>query len=435
MKSRVAANKILNQVLSQHCSLTDAFSEYIPNNVDPRDIGFVKECCFGVLRWFHQLSSIKSLLLNSPLKKKDGDIDSLILLGLFQLLYTKVPDHAAVSETVSVCKDLKKEWATRLVNKCLRRFIKEKEALLLSLKESEEAYLSHPVWFIKRVKEAWPNHWESILVSNNQKPPLWLRVNCQKTSQTDYLALLKQNDIEAVASNDVPSGILLQKAISTQHIPQFKEGLSSVQDIAGQFAANLLDLKKGQRVLDACAAPGSKTCHILELQPELSKLVIVDKSAKRFPMVKENIMRLGLDYRNTQLILADVTHTKQWWDGSEFDRILLDVPCSAMGIIRRHPDIKVLRQSDDIDHISQVQMQMLIALWRLLKKKGKLLYSTCSILPEENEQIVSSFLAHNDDVKIEKIDLPIGQKQKYGVQLFPEERGSDGFYYALLRKN
>lgn len=434
MKPRVIANQILYKVIKDHRSLTELFSEDLSPSLDSRDRGFIKECCYGVLRWFYQLNDIKSTLLNSPLKNKDGDIDVLLLLGLFQLIHTSVPDHAAVSETVSVCKALNKSWATNLVNKCLRRFIEEKDVILTSLKD-KESNLSHPDWLITELKTAWPNHWKNILEANNKKPPLWLRVNCQKTTTEDYLNLLTESGIEATISPNLPCALLLKSPVPTQRIPKFSEGYASVQDLAGQFAAFLLDLKKGQRVLDACAAPGSKTSHILEKQPEIAKLVIVDRDAKRFPMIKENIMRLGLNYKNTQLILADTTHTKQWWDGTSFDRILLDAPCSATGVIRRHPDIKLLRKSADIDHASQVQMQMLIALWRLLKKNGKLLYSTCSVLPKENEQIIANFLAHHNDAKAEPLNLPLGLQQKYGTQLFPEDDSADGFYYALLRKN
>lgn len=434
MNSRKIANEILTQVIQNHCSLNEVFSDLLPADLDSKDVGFIKECCYGVLRWYHQLSCIKSILLNAPLREKDADIDHLILLGLFQLLYTNVPDHAAVSETVSVSKVLKKEWAAGLINKCLRRFIREKEKILSSLNENPEGYFSHPKWFIDKIKEAWPDYWKDILEANNKKPPLWLRINIQKTTSEDYLNLLKENNINAFCSDYLSTGILFPTPLPVNHIPKFSEGYVSVQDIAGQFAANLLDLKKDQRVLDACAAPGSKTSHILELQPQLSKLVIVDRDAKRLPMVKENISRLELDHKNIQLVLADTTHTTQWWDGVAFDRILLDPPCSSTGVIRRHPDIKLLKQEKDIDQLSQVQMQLLTTLWKLLKKNGKLLYSTCSVLPEENEQVISNFLAHTEDAKVEKINLPIGIPGKFGVQLFPKEEGPDGFYYALLMK-
>lgn len=434
MRSRVIASKILYHVIQNRRSLTDAFFEILTKDITAREKSFIKDCCFGVTRWFHQLSEIESILLHTPLKNSDADISCLILLGLYQILYTNVPDHAAVSETVSACKGLKKNWAAGLINKCLRKFIRDRDEILPLIASKEEAYFSHPPWLIEKIKSAWPERWQKILLENNKKPPLWLRINVIKTSQKSYLKLLDKKNIAAETTPALPNCIRIKNPLPIADIPLFFDGFLSVQDIAGQFAAKLLDLKKGQRVLDACAAPGSKTSHILELESRLSKLVVIDKDAKRFQMVKENIDRLGLDHHNTQLVLADATHTKQWWDGHLFDRILVDAPCSCTGVIRRHPDIKLLRTRNDIDSMTQVQMQMLIALWKLLKKNGKLLYVTCSIFPDENEQIISTFLAHNENARAEKLSLPIGVQQRFGTQFFPETAGPDGFYLALLAK-
>lgn len=434
MNSRAIAHKIIVNVIQSRCSLNESFKKSLPTTLTAQERGFIKDCCFGSLRWFHQLSKIKSRLLHSPLKKKDNDIDCLILLGLFQILHSETPDHAAVAETVSVCHTLKKDWAKPLVNKCLRRFIQEKTDILAALNDDVEAHYSHPQWLIEKIQEAWPEHWEDILNANNQKPPLWLRINLQKTSQDDYLKQLTQNNIAASASELISTAIKLDPPLPVDKILNFHNGYASVQDIAGQFAAELLDLKKGQHVLDACAAPGSKTCHILESEPELSKLVIIDNDPARFPQLKENIDRLQLSHQHLQLVLADVTHTQQWWDGTPFDRILLDAPCSSTGVIRRHPDIKLLKQADDIAQLSQLQHRMLTMLWPLLKKGGKLLYSTCSVLPEENEKIIQTFLMKTKDVVIEKIKIPAGTAQKHGVQLLPKQKENDGFYYALLCK-
>ncbi len=434
MNTRVIAHLIINKVIQDHCSLKTAFSHWITPNLNAQEIAFIKECSFGVLRWFHQLDYIKSILLHSPLKNKDYDIDHLILLGLFQILYTHVPNHAAVSETTSVCKTLKKNWATGLVNKCLRRFIQEKEQIMACIQNNHEAHFSHPNWLIDKIKKDWPKQWQTILEANNEKPPLWLRVNVQKTTQSHYLNILDQNSITAFAANDLNTGIQLAPPIPTHQIPHFNEGYTSIQDLSGQFAIPFLNLKKGVRVLDACAAPGSKTSHILESEPKLAKLVIIDKDPQRFQMIKENIVRLGLDSQCIQPILSDATHTQQWWDGIPFDRILLDTPCSSTGVIRRHPDIKLLRKSEDIHAITQVQKQLLTTLWKLLKKNGKLLYSTCSILSEENEKVISSFLTQHKNAKVEKITLPMAIKKRYGVQLLPRNQGPDGFYYALLSK-
>ena len=435
MKPRNTIIKVLFEVTQNQRSMSLLLSEMLSPETDSRDRGFIKDACFGVLRWYYRLKCIESELLHTPLKQKDNDISCLILLGLYQLLFSDTPDYAVVSEAVSTCKDLKKPWASSLVNKILREFIRNKKSILEKIDKEQTCLFAHPAWFVARLKKAWPNQWEAILKANNQKPPLTLRVNQQKTSRDDFLNLLKTKNILAKPLEALANGITLDQPIPIKDIPSFEDGFCSVQDASGQFAATLLDLKAGQRVLDACAAPGSKTSHILETESKLSKLVIMDKDAERFKKVKENILRLGLDHSFTQLVLADAAHTRLWWDGEPFDRILLDAPCSATGVIRRHPDIKLLRKDSDIDRQAQLQMLLLLALWKLLKPKGKLLYSTCSVLPEENEQIISSFLAHNNNAKLASIELPCGVKRKAGWQILPSENGPDGFYYCLLTKN
>ncbi len=434
MNPRISIVKILHQVTQNRRSMNPVLSESLAADIDPREAALIKNACFGVLRWFYRLKGIEHYLLHTPLKPKDNDISCLILLGLYQLLYSKVPNYAIVSEAVSACKELNKPWASALVNKVLRRFVREKETLLKKIDADDICHYAHPQWFIDRLKKAWPDQWKNILIANNQKPPLFLRINPLKTSRDDYLSLLKEKGVLAEPLKTLNYGISLSRPIPVRDIQNVEKGFCSVQDAAGQLAPELLDLKSNQRVLDACAAPGSKTSHILEIQNNLSKLIVIDKDADRFKRIKENVLRLALDCKNTQLVLADAAHTKQWWDGLPFDRILLDAPCSATGVIRRHPDIKLLRKNKDIDQQAQIQMQLLIALWKLLKPKGKLLYSTCSVLPEENEQIISNFIAHHDDAKIVNIKLPYGKKQKLGWQILPSENGPDGFYYCLLCK-
>jgi 16S rRNA (cytosine967-C5)-methyltransferase len=435
MNSRAIANAVLCCFFKKRCSLNKAFSTVIPQKIHAKDLGFIKECCFGTLRWHHQLTHIKATLLNKPLKTKDDDIGSLITLGLYQLLYTQVPNHAAVSETVAACKLIKKPWACGLINKCLRRFLSEKNQIMAALKINDSVYYSHPPWLIDKIKAAWPQRWQHIVAENNQKPPQWLRINCQKTTITAYQEKLENAGIASHHSAAFPHGILIIKPLSTKDIPGFEAGESSIQDVSGQFAASLLDLAPGQQVLDACAAPGSKSSHLLETMPQLATLTLVDLDAKRLDKIKQNLDRLQLNHHHTQLLLADATKTGQWWDGKQFDRILLDAPCSATGVIRRHPDIKLLRKKQDIEALQQKQIQLLTALWPTLKKNGKLLYATCSLLPEENEEAVAHFLSLQKDAQPEKIDLSIGVHQRFGVQLLPEESGSDGFYYALLSKN
>lgn len=434
MKPRVAIVNVLQQITQQQRSMNQALPPLIKSS-DARDIGFIKDACFGVSRWYFQLKAIETELLHKPLRSKDSDVSCLILLGLYQLLYSNTPDYAVVSEAVSTCKDLKKNWASALVNKVLRKFIKTKTSILKKTENNEASHYAHPEWFILRLKKAWPKDWQSILISNNQKPPLTLRINQQKNSRNDYFALLNDADISAVCIDGLDCGITLTQPIPTKDIPQFSAGFCSVQDAAGQFAAMLLDLKKGQSVLDACAAPGSKACHILEIEPNLSKLTMLDKDAERLKKIRENITRLNLTNNNARLITSDATEIKTWWDGQAFDRILLDAPCSATGVIRRHPDIKLLRKDTDIEQQTLLQKQLLSTLWALLKPHGKLLYATCSVLPDENEAIISDFLQHTDDAKEINFILPFGTKQKHGWQILPSEHGPDGFYYCLLEKN
>lgn len=434
MNIRWVAHNVLFQVLVKSQSLTPTLQRSIPVDMAPKDVAYVKQLAFGVLRWHDQLKGIEALLLHKPLKPKDQDLSVLVCLGLYELMHLRTPAHAAVNETVSVCQWLKKVWAKGLVNQCLRRFIREQDAIVLTSKENPVSAYAHPAWLISKIKAAYPAHWAEILNANNQKPPQWLRVNQQKGTALTYVETLAAAGIEARTSEHLPYAILINTPQPVSVLPGFEAGWCSVQDLSGQFIPDLLLLKKGQVVLDACAAPGSKTSHLLESEPNLGKLVVIDQSLERLPMVKENIDRLALDHHAVQLVLADASHTAQWWDGAAFDRILLDGPCSATGVIRRHPDIKHLKKDTDLKALQKTQMQLLISLWKTLKKKGVLLYTTCSILPEENDEMIRNFLAHHKDAVLDEISLPVGLKTACGVQLLPTDAGSDGFYFARLIK-
>jgi 16S rRNA (cytosine967-C5)-methyltransferase len=425
---RVIATKVLLQVLQDRKSLTSAFT-----NVDLQhtQMNLVKELCFGVCRWYFRLTALAEGLLDKPLKAKDQDIYILILLGLYQILYLRVPEYAAVVETVEAARILKKVWATKLVNGILRAFLRQRQILLAKVDNTLVGRYAHPEWMTKVILTAWPKNGEAILSANNQHPPLCLRVNQQQMSQAAYLQSLAAAGIEAVGIAEW--GVVLAQPQDITQLPGFAAGQFSVQDSAGQFAASLLLLEAGQRVLDACAAPGGKTTHILEMQPNLAEMVVLDKEPARLERVKENIKRLGLK-GVLRYQAVDAGQVAAWWDGQLFDRILVDAPCSGTGVIRRHPDIKLLRTPEDIVTLVQQQQLLLKSLWPLLRPGGILLYATCAIFPAENEQVMQAFLLAHADAEEFIIEAEWGVAKQVGRQIITGEQGRDGFYYARVRK-
>ncbi|MBS0358325.1 MAG: 16S rRNA (cytosine(967)-C(5))-methyltransferase RsmB [Proteobacteria bacterium] len=429
MKPRTLAAQIIHTLLQERRSLSDLLPEYFEKLDDARDQGLVQELCFGVCRWYEQLKAIADSLLNQPCS--DPEVEVVILLGLYQLLYLRMPSHAIVSETVEVVHELKKTSAKGLVNAILRNFLRQKEEILKKLEGNLVAETSHPKWFIDQIKKDWPSEWQTILAANNQYPPMNLRVNRLHGSREIYLKRLGEQKIGAHASKYCENGITLQEAVPVFELPGFKEGDVSVQDLSAQFAAELLDLKPNQFVLDACAAPGGKTTHILESEPKLSRLVAVEQDPKRLTRIQENCERLKL---SAELICADANQIEQWWDGQYFDRILLDAPCSATGVIRRHPDIKLLRQKTDIAALARAQLELLKSCWKVLKPGGRLVYVTCSVLSEENVWVLERFISLNADAKALKIEAIWGIPRKIGRQILPGWKNMDGFYYAILNK-
>ncbi|WP_416758890.1 16S rRNA (cytosine(967)-C(5))-methyltransferase RsmB [Pseudomonas sp. BNK-6] len=435
MNPRLAAAKALTAVLNGKASLNSSLPVQL-DKVEVRDRGFTQDLAFGTARWQPRLSALAAKLLQKPFKAADADVEALLLVGLYQLLYTRVPAHAAIGETVGCADKLKKPWAKALLNAVLRRAQRESEALLAELEHDPVVRTAHPRWLQKSLKAFWPEHWEAICAANNAHPPMILRVNRRHHSRDAYLKLLSQAGVAAKACVYSQDGIILDEAGDVRSLPGFAEGWVSVQDEAAQLAADLLELAPGQRVLDACCAPGGKTCHILEVQPQLAGVVAVDLEAKRLVRVRENLDRLGLD---AQLIAADGRDTQAWWDGQPFQRILLDAPCSATGVIRRHPDIKLTRQAEDIAALAQLQGELLDALWQTLEVGGILLYATCSTLPTENTEVIEAFLSRTPGARELDIGGQLGQpaaglKQPHGRQLLAQEGGHDGFYYAKLIK-
>mgnify|MGYP001810242326 CR=1 FL=1 len=427
MNTRLVAARVLSRVLQDGQSLTAALDNAFSAIESGKDRAFIQALCYGVCRQFHRLDFILSQLLDKPLK--DADVKALALVGLYQLKFMRVKPHAAVSETVLAAR--KKPWAKSLINAVLRTYLREQEELEHKADKFQVAALSHPDWLIKQIERDWPEQALNIFLENNRQPPMVLRVNLAKTSRESYLQRLTGQDIAAQAVSFCPSAIRLDKPAPVELLPGFADGLVSVQDAAAQLAAGLLDVRPGQRVLDVCAAPGGKAAHILETQLQLKELVAVDIDGARMQRVSENLQRLNLQ---AKLVVGDAAKPEEWWDGQLFDRILLDAPCSALGVIRRHPDIKLLRRAEDIGQLQVLQKSILQAVWPLLAPGGLLLYATCSILKQENEQQVQAFLAGRNDAVESPIEADWGSAGACGRQIFTGESAMDGFYYARIGK-
>lgn len=410
--SQVFGGRNLNQTLSE---ILHAHPDFLP-----QQRGALQDLSYGTLRFYGQLNKVLALLLNKPIQ--DENIRYLLLVALYQLIYSKAAQYAVVDFAVNAVR-AHNPAASGLANAVLRNFLRQKDTLLLEVAKSDEARFSYPLWWIKALKTQYGDAVaEAVLLAGNQHPPMILRVNAKRTNTVDYLALLLQNNI--AAKKIAPDSILLDQAVAVDKLPQFFEGIASIQDAGAQYAKDFLDVKNGMRVLDACAAPGGKSAHLLESY-EID-LLALDKDAVRLERVRENLKRLQL---NANLHVGDASQPAAWWDGKPFQRILADVPCSATGVVRRHPDIKWLRRPSDIESFAQQQAQILVALWPLLAEEGKLLYVTCSIFGRENQQVIDQFMQLNPNATQLALEAP-GMKQG---QFLPNEQ-HDGFFYALLQK-
>ncbi|MGL5948748.1 MAG: 16S rRNA (cytosine(967)-C(5))-methyltransferase RsmB [Aeromonas sp.] len=429
MKTRAQAALVIQQVLDHGLSLS-AVLPAAQDKVAPRDRALLQELCYGTLRWLPRLDAAVGEMMDKPLKNKSRIFHYLLLVGLYQLIYTRVPAHAAVAETVNAVKLLKGSALRGLINGVLRNFQRSAEVILLRIDRVPNVRLGHPDWLAKRIRQAYPNAWEAILEANSQRPPMWIRNNSQRQSREVMLARLSDVGIEATAGSEGQDTILLAHPCDVAKLPGFAQGDCSVQDGAAQQAAELLGACAGDWVLDACAAPGGKTAHMLEREPALAGVVAVDADAGRLARVQENLDRIGL---SAQLIHGDASAPEQWWPEGQFDRILLDAPCSATGVVRRHPDIKWLRRDQDIRELAQLQRRILTALWARLKVGGTLLYATCSVLPEENSEQIRAFLAATPSAQLVPLHAADTPEQP-GRQFLPGEGHMDGFYYAKLCK-
>ncbi|GAB3370424.1 16S rRNA (cytosine(967)-C(5))-methyltransferase RsmB [Spongiibacter taiwanensis] len=386
-----------------------------------------RELCYGTLRRYWRLNGALAPLFKKPLKNKDNDVRMLVYLGAYQLFYTRVPSHAVINTTVEAAKALGKPWAAGLINALLRRCQRDGEALFAHLDDASLSAM--PSWLHRDLSRAWPDHLEQIIDANGSYPPMCLRVNPRQHSREQYRQRLAEIELDATPCAFAEHGLRMSQPCAVELLPGFAEGAASVQDEAAQLCCALLDLAPGQRVLDACAAPGGKSGAILESQPELEELVALDVDAQRLTRVSDNLQRLGL---TATLVAADAAQTDTWWDGRGFDRILLDAPCSATGVLRRNPDILIHRKAKDISALSNLQLDLLEAMWKCLKPGGQLLYATCSVLPEENSDNVQRFLQRHPDAELLPIEATWGIPQAAGRQLLPSAEGADGFFYARL---
>lgn len=429
MNLRRQAATALSKVVKDGQSLTVALDNVLEKVEENKDRAFIQALCYGVVRYYHRLDFILQQLLGKPLRNKDTDIKMLLLMGLYQLQYMRVKPHAAVSETVSGAN--KKSWAKSLINGVLRQYMREQQSLEQKADENTVAVSSHPEWLINKIKNDWPEQSQALLLENNKQPPMALRVNLRRGSTQDYLDLLAEHSISARTVPFCPSALVLELPVAVEKLPGFSEGMVSVQDIAAQMTAELLDVQAGQAVLDLCAAPGGKTVAIIERQAKPISMLAVDIDEGRLSRVKENLQRLKLE---ATVVTGDATRPSEWVKEQMFDRILVDAPCSALGVIRRHPDIKILRRETDIAELQTIQQQILATAWELLVPGGILLYATCSILKQENELQIERFLNSHANAEEVVIDADWGIKRTFGRQIITGDHAMDGFYYAKLAK-
>ena len=430
ISQQIAAIAISNVLAGRNLTLAlpDALNAY--PNATPQQRGAAADLSYGTLRFYGEVNAYLVKLLEKPLS--NAHITALLLVAIYQLIHDKAGDFTVVNQAVKAAGDAKPRWAKGLVNGILRNFLRQKDQLAIALKQDEVAIYSYPQWWITKLKTQYPSDWAHMLGTGNTHPPMSLRVNAKKTSAKEYIQFLSRQAIEAEQVGEY--AVILQQPIPVEKIPGFADGVVSVQDYGAQMAAVLLDLAHDMQVLDACCAPGGKTCHILELAGVHLRgvqLTALDNDATRLSRVESNLQRLAL---TAKLITADAA---TFASPQLFDRILADVPCTASGIVRRHVDIKWLRRESDIASFCKQQAAILANLWQLLAKGGKLLYVTCSIFNEENQQQIDAFLQKHIDAKQLPLLITLEREnniQQSNGQLIPNSH-HDGLFYALLQKN
>jgi len=427
--SRACAAQAIAQIVFDGVAMGRAL-EGNHNDVFEKNKSCFAELVKGVVRWYWRLAHHAEQLLHKPFKPKDRDLHCLLLVGLYQLEFMRVPDYAGVSSTVDATAVIRKFWAAAVINASLRRFAANRLEYSTDALPNCSRY-SHPQWMIELIRNEWPDYWEAILQANNARPQTVLRINENVCSASEYVNMLKDSGIAASADPVSPWGVRLRQPADVTKLPGFSAGWVSVQDSAAQIAVPLMQVEDGQRVLDACAAPGGKTVQILEQHPQAGEVVAVELDQDRCGRVAENLQRTK---RNATVRCADATKPNTWWNGEPFDRILVDAPCSGLGVVRRHPDIKHHKRLEDIDALATRQGKFLEALWPLLRPGGKLVYVTCSLVSAENEAVVERFFNKVSDGVVEPIPEICGQSRGAGRQRIPGRHDSDGFFYARLRR-
>ena len=420
--ARVVAASLLDDVA--HGSSLNKIYDRAERTVSESDQPFLRELVFGSLRLWPLYKGVTRQLLERPLKTKDSVLESLLIVAMYELDECATPDYASVSAAVDCCEFLGRPWANRLINGCLRRYQRDKDSLLESLGESERAAL--PGWLYKIVSKSYPEQLDQFVEASRQRPPMTLRINTQRISVDKYKDLLADTGIKAFEAGAF--GLTLAQPVPVSELPHFYDGFISVQDTSAQQAALLLSVKPGMSVLDVCAAPGGKACHLAELG---ATVTAADSSKDRLMKVNDNAKRLELP---VTIVPSDGRNLHELFPTASFDTVLLDVPCSATGVMRRNPDIKVIRRKSDIEQFAALQGELLQSVWPLLKPKGQLLYATCSVLPQENDAIVDGFLAAEATAQNLPLPTKIGEAMAYGEQVIPSTLGGDGLYYSLLEK-
>jgi len=430
---RAAAAEVVDAVVTAGKSLDTALPAR-ETQVAEGDRALLRLLCYGTLRHHWRLQFWIGQLLERPLKRRDSVISALLAVGLYQLTDTRIPDHAVVSQTVEASRLLRRPKLAGLLNAVMRRFLRD--GLATRAPDSDEAMHDHPQWLIDAIRRDWPGHGDAILSANNARAPMWLRIDALRATAADYVEKLRESGLAAEAFDAIDGVVKLGAPVPVDELPGFGDGLVSVQDAAAQLAAPWLLQGTGGRVLDACAAPGGKSGHLLELGGADIDLTCLDRDAGRLRSVENTVVRLG---RCATLLCGDASTPQAWWDGSQFDAILLDAPCSATGVIRRHPDIKLLRRAADIPPLADQQRSLLDNLWPLLAPGGRLLYVTCSVLAAENDEVVAPFVeatadARENDALQNNNIRDVMQRKACGYQVLPGTADMDGFYYACLEK-
>lgn len=440
--SRAEAARALHRVVFEHHTVDQAIG-------DVQLSAEAQEMLYGSLRHYFSLSATVNRTLHRPLKAKDHVIWALMIVGAYQLFHMRVPDHAALNETVEACTTLGRPWAKGIVNAVLRR-----------ARRTERSF-EHPEWMQRQLRADYGADAEAIMLANNERAPMALRINTARGSTEDYAAALADagipfrrrigpllQDSQPVSTG--PETLILQAPVPSRELPGYADGLVSIQDAGAQFAAHLLAPAPGERVLDACAAPGGKLFHLAERFPN-ARLTALEVSPPRLEQLRREAARLQQPLAghaaappqaaqpgagpDPGLILRQADARRlDWWDGAPFDHILLDAPCSGSGTLRRHPDIKILRQAADLAGYAQLQGSLLANLWRVLRPGGTLLYCTCSLFAKENDEVIAAFTASHEDAALVPFTLDTGRPMRCGWQLLPTDVDTDGFYYARLRR-